>query len=435
MSHSHTLSGLGRTLQARCSHGWVLLMVIAFMALFAQNSVIAGQRFYAIQVSSCKQQQSAVTEVNRFKKQGYDAFSRQEKIKNQESWYRVYVGKHGNREEALKEAKAMKKQGHISYYSIRAVADLMAGERPRKEPVEKKPGKTPTKSEASALPPEKGGQSKEKAKPGDAPRTAMVKPEAAKSVKESQAPSKKDGPVNNPAQKTPTFAPATGTPGMEGGSRKEAPPGGAFQGAPAKPGAGGAIIKFKVPEKKEVPRETVPAGQDKEDSRGPLRRKAAVVSKDAIREMLITHRFYSTCSNHNFDFCNPEGDFANQFEDNGNGTITDRATHLMWEKGGSEERRTFLDALKYAQELNNKRFGGYSDWRVPTIEELASLLESSWKNEDLFIEPIFNAKQKSCWSTDAMGLERAWKVDFHLGYGADDPMTFLYWVRAVRSVQ
>ena len=400
MSRSHTLSRFLHNLQARCSHGWVLLMVIVFIALSAQNRAIAGQRFYAIQVSSCKQQQSAVTEVNRFKKQGYDAFYRQEKIKNQESWYRVYVGKHGNREEALKEAKAMKKQGHISYYGIRAVAGLMTEERPRKEAVEKKP-------------------------------------EAARLVKENQAPPQKDGPVNNPPEKTPkkTFPSTTRTPGMEEGTRKEAPSGGAFQGAPEKPGEGGPIIKFKVPEKKEVLRETVSAGQDKEDSRGPLRRKGAVVSRDAIREMLTKHRFYSTCSNHNFYFCNPEGDFANQFEDNGNGTITDRATHLMWERGGSEERRTFLDALKYAQELNNKRFGGYSDWRVPTIEELASLLESSWKNEDLFIEPIFGAKQKSCWSTDAMGLERAWKVDFHLGYVADDPMTFLYWVRAVRSVQ
>ncbi len=392
MSHSHTLSRLGHTLQARCSHGWILLMLIVFIALFAQNRAIAGQRFYTIQVSSCKQQQSAVIEVNRFKKQGYDAFYRHEKIKNQGSWYRVYVGKHGNREEALEEAKAMKKQGHISYYTIRAIADLTTEERLRKE---------------------------------------------ARLVKENQAPPQKDGPVNNPAEKTPkkTFSPATRTPGMEEGSRKETPSGGAFQRAPAKPEAGGPIIKFKVPEKKEVPRETVPAGQDKDGSRGPLRRKGAVVSKDAIRGMLTKHRFYSTCSNHNFDFCNPDGDFANQFEDNGNGTITDRATHLMWEKEGSEERRTYLDALKYAQELNNKRFGGYSDWRVPTIEELASLLESSWKHEDLFIEPFFGTKQKSCWSTDTLGLERAWKVDFHLGYMADDPMTFLYWVRAVRSVQ
>jgi len=392
MSHSRTLSRLGRTLEARCSHGWILLMLIVFIALFAQNRAIAGQRFYTIQVSSCKQQQSAVTEVNRFKKQGYDAFYRYEKIKNQGNWYRVYVGKHGNREEALEEAKAMKEQGHISYYTIRASADLMTDERLRKE---------------------------------------------ARLVKENQAPPQKDGPVNNPAEKTPkkTVPPATRIPGMEEGSRKETPSEGAFQRAPAKPEAGGPMIKFKVPEKKEVPRETVPAGQNKDGSGGPLRRKGAVVSKDAIRGMLKKHRFYSTCSNHNFDFCNPDGDFANQFEDNGNGTITDRATHLMWEKEGSEERRTYLDALKYAQELNNKRFGGYSDWRVPTIEELASLLESSWKNEDLFIEPFFGTKQKSSWSTDTLGLERAWKIDFHLGYMADDPMTFLYWVRAVRSVQ
>ena len=78
------------------------------MTLFAQDGALAGQRYFTIKVSSCKQQQSAVIEVNRFKKQGYDAFYRHEKIKNQGSWYRVYVGKHGNKGEALEEAKAMK---------------------------------------------------------------------------------------------------------------------------------------------------------------------------------------------------------------------------------------------------------------------------------------------------------------------------------------
>jgi serine/threonine-protein kinase len=159
-----------------------------------------------------------------------------------------------------------------------------------------------------------------------------------------------------------------------------------------------------------------------------------VVSKDAVKQMLVKHGFYSTCESFNFDFCNPHGDFTNQFEDNGDGTVTDRATHLMWEKGGSEEGRTYLDALRYAQELNNMGLGGHSDWRIPTIEELASLLESSWKKEDLFIDPVFDTKQKSCWSMDTMGLERAWNVNFHLGYVADDPMTCRYWVRAVRSV-
>ena len=370
-------------MQVHCFHDWVLLILVVFMTLFAQIGALAGQRYFTIQVSSCKQHQSAVTEVDRFKKQGYDAFYRHEIIKNKGNWYRVYVGRHGSREEALKEAKTLKKQGRISYYAIRAITDLVPEEMPRKEAFEKKPEQASTKSESSSdIPP-----------------------------------------------------PATGTPAMGEGSKKETPSEGAFQRALAGPGAGGATFKFKVPEKKEVPGETVPAVREKDGFKGPFRRKGAVVSKDAIREMLSKHHFYSTCSNHNFDFCNPDGDFSNQFEDNGDGTATDRATHLMWEKGGVSERRTFLDALKYGQDLNNRRFGGYSDWRVPTIEELASLLESSWKNEDLFIDPVFDTQQRSCWSTDTQGLERAWKVDFYLGYVADDPMTFLHWVRAVRSVQ
>ncbi len=374
MPHFQNTSRSGHTRQKFFCHAWVLLFVI----LFIQGRAIAAPRFFTIQVSSNKKEQSALNEVDRFKKQGYDAFYHHEETGDKESWYRVYVGRYGTREEALEAAGKLEEQGLISSYAIRAMSGMVTEETPRQERSEKK--------------------------------------------------------STSPAKRFDFSAPAKQAPDADKESDRQTPAGGGFQGAPAKPGAGGPAIQFKVPGKTGVPAETLPPEEKKEDSKGPLRRKGGVVSKADVRQMLLKHRFYSTCSSHNFDFCNADGEFANQFEDNGDGTVTDRATHLMWQKGGSEEGRTYLDALQYAQELNKKAFGGHSDWRVPTIEELASLLESSWKNEDLFIEPIFDPKQKSCWSTDTLGLERAWNVDFHLGYVTDDPMTFLHWVRAVRSV-
>lgn len=203
--------------------------------------------------------------------------------------------------------------------------------------------------------------------------------------------------------------------------------------APAGPGAGGLQFKFQTPAREEVPEKSPPATGEKEAQGGPFRKEGRVLTNADIRDILLRHHFYSTCGNYNFDFCNPDGNFNNLFQDNGDGTVTDRASRLVWEKGGSQERVTFLDALKYVQQLNKKKFAGSADWRVPTIEELASLLESSWKNEDLFIERFFDTRQRGCWSSDTQGLERAWKVDFHLGYVTDDPLSYLNWVRAVRS--
>ena len=58
------------------------------------------------------------------------------------------------------------------------------------------------------------------------------------------------------------------------------------------------------------------------------------------------------------------------YTDNGDGTITDNVTGLMWEKGFV--RCNFDDAQNFA---NNATTGGYKDWRVPTIKELYSLID------------------------------------------------------------
>ncbi len=57
------------------------------------------------------------------------------------------------------------------------------------------------------------------------------------------------------------------------------------------------------------------------------------------------------------------------YHDNGDGTITDRVTGLMWQKGFKlvEWRNAHSDAAA-------DRTAGYSDWRVPTIKELYSLV-------------------------------------------------------------
>ncbi|CDF79469.1 conserved hypothetical protein (DUF1566) [Formosa agariphila KMM 3901] len=58
------------------------------------------------------------------------------------------------------------------------------------------------------------------------------------------------------------------------------------------------------------------------------------------------------------------------YTDNGDGTITDNVTGLLWEKDMGE-KMSFEASFAKAQ---NSNLGGYSDWRVPTIKELYSLI-------------------------------------------------------------
>ncbi len=107
----------------------------------------------------------------------------------------------------------------------------------------------------------------------------------------------------------------------------------------------------------------------------------------------------------NYDFFvknkNDNGEFLNDFVDNGDGTITDRATGLMWEKGGSSTAMRYWSAKRYVSRLNKEKSLRYQDWRVPTTEELASLLERDRDNRRLHIAPLFDGKQKMCWSSDS----------------------------------
>ncbi|MEW6668371.1 MAG: DUF1566 domain-containing protein [Thermodesulfobacteriota bacterium] len=166
-----------------------------------------------------------------------------------------------------------------------------------------------------------------------------------------------------------------------------------------------------------------------------LRSRGKDLSTQEVKSMLTSRNFYATCWNYNGDFCNPDGEFENAFGDNGDGTVSDAATGLMWQKAGSEEAVTWISAREYAEKTNRERVAGHADWRIPTAEELASLMESSWKNSDLFIDPLFDRKQRQCWSVDTRGLESAWKANFHMGLLMDFPMTSKNSVRLVRSLQ
>ena len=72
------------------------------------------------------------------------------------------------------------------------------------------------------------------------------------------------------------------------------------------------------------------------------------------------------------------------YSDNGDGTVTDNVTGLMWQKAVSE-KMTFDEALSGADTFS---LADYDDWRLPTIKELYSLIlfsgvdPSGWQGSD-----------------------------------------------------
>ncbi len=64
------------------------------------------------------------------------------------------------------------------------------------------------------------------------------------------------------------------------------------------------------------------------------------------------------------------------YTDNGDGTVSDNVTGLMWQQDPGE-KMTWGEAVANLEAFNEAALGGYSDWRIPTIKELYSLVDFS----------------------------------------------------------
>ncbi|HTY08904.1 MAG TPA: DUF1566 domain-containing protein [Candidatus Edwardsbacteria bacterium] len=68
---------------------------------------------------------------------------------------------------------------------------------------------------------------------------------------------------------------------------------------------------------------------------------------------------------------------VNDFKDNGDGTVSDRATGLMWPKDDSKTGMNWEQALAWVQQKNAEKYLGHSDWRLPNAKELQSIVDYS----------------------------------------------------------
>jgi len=102
------------------------------------------------------------------------------------------------------------------------------------------------------------------------------------------------------------------------------------------------------------------------------------------------------------------------YADNGDGTVTDTSTGLMWQQQAGSSTQTWEQALAYCEGLN---LGGYTDWRLPTVKELQSLVDYSRYYPAINTTYFPNAAASWYWSSTS-GVDRtasAWGVDFAVG--------------------
>jgi len=132
-----------------------------------------------------------------------------------------------------------------------------------------------------------------------------------------------------------------------------------------------------------------------------------------------------------------------RFTDNGDGTVTDNLTGLMWTKdanlpGGLE---TWQQALDYVKSMNAGTYTnhGYTDWYLPNRKELHSLTDySRYKPAFPSGHPFTNVQADGYWSstTYAGYLDNAWFIDMWAGrVGINGKSYVNYYVWPVRSGQ
>ena len=118
-----------------------------------------------------------------------------------------------------------------------------------------------------------------------------------------------------------------------------------------------------------------------------------------------------------------------------NGIAKDSATGLMWQDNNDSQtiKKDWNGAKAYCENLT---LGGFSDWRLPNIYELNTLLDNTKSSKPFVIDGIENISNND-WSstTDASGSSGAWGVSFNSGYDVLVNKAASAYVRCVRVGQ
>jgi hypothetical protein len=137
-----------------------------------------------------------------------------------------------------------------------------------------------------------------------------------------------------------------------------------------------------------------------------------------------------------------------RFVDNGDGTVTDTQKGLMWMKSDTwvvlKHLVSWMQSHEYVKKVNEEKFAGYDDWRIPNPTAARGLYNSDFSNVDvegceIHISSVFSpGGGYTTWTTDTraaksvMGYDYRSDYDFWLDKNNDG---FPSAVRLVRTIQ
>ena len=115
-----------------------------------------------------------------------------------------------------------------------------------------------------------------------------------------------------------------------------------------------------------------------------------------------------------------------RFIDNGNGTVTDTEGNLMWKQTDAfqdeENFMNWFEAKNYIVQLNIKKKLGYTDWRMPTLQEAESLYDANQFIRDIdrfeiFIDPCFKPGGGfTTWTSEELPFDTAHVFYYRYGH-------------------
>jgi len=134
----------------------------------------------------------------------------------------------------------------------------------------------------------------------------------------------------------------------------------------------------------------------------------AVISEEQAEEIIARWGFFDT-------FLNPKGSFDNALKRTADTQVViDEKTSLMWQRGGID-----ITSVRTMQQridtLNSQHFAGFTDWRLPTLEEAMSLLEPIENAKGIHLHACFSKEQPFIFVAAQRKPGGSWFVDFKHG--------------------
>jgi hypothetical protein len=132
-----------------------------------------------------------------------------------------------------------------------------------------------------------------------------------------------------------------------------------------------------------------------------------------------------------------------RFKDNGDQTMTDYLTGLIWSKDANiADALSWQDALEFIKARNSSNYLGYNDWRLPNSNELESLVNKGHESPADWLETqgLVNVQPDYYWSSSTYvnDTTKAWFVNISNGYVDGDNksnVSYLWPVREVKALR